>query len=177
MVITGFEPDGDSIQFKPAKLSLLEGLQRLVHPLRPTNIGSVNLRFEGIDALELHFEGESQPRPLSDEARDLLTRELDLDPVDYSEPRGIRVKAPSPNDGAPGYILSRGLEKNGRPVSFVFAGSTPRADGSKVHLTVPMLKKSMNYRLLAAGQAYPLYYDLLFPDLRDAFYDSGESGA
>lgn len=48
---TGFEPDGDSCQFKPADPLLLEQLKRVGDPYRLTSIGSKQLRFEGIDAL------------------------------------------------------------------------------------------------------------------------------
>jgi hypothetical protein len=51
---TGFEPDGDSMQFKPDNPKLLDRLQRNGSGYRLTSIGSTHLRFEGIDALELH---------------------------------------------------------------------------------------------------------------------------
>ena len=64
---SGFEPDGDSIQFKPDNPVLLDQLDRVGSPYRLTSIGSTQLRLEGIDALELHFEGSHQPRPLADQ--------------------------------------------------------------------------------------------------------------
>jgi hypothetical protein len=39
---TGFEPDGDSIQFKPANPQLLDRLTRLARPPRLTSIGSTS---------------------------------------------------------------------------------------------------------------------------------------
>jgi hypothetical protein len=39
-------------------------------------------------------------------------------------------------------------------------------------LDVNLLKKSVNYRLLASGLAYPMYYNGLFSDLRAAFTQS-----
>ena len=59
---TGFQPDGDSMQFKPDQPKLLDRLERTADAYRLTSIGSTQLRFEGIDALELHFEGHHQPR-------------------------------------------------------------------------------------------------------------------
>jgi hypothetical protein len=171
--ITGFEPDGDSMQFKPRTPALLDRLTVVGQPVRPSAIGSVQLRFEGIDALELHFrppEGGSsvhQPRPLADESRDFLTRELGLDPVHYVPPKDLRVQAPSPHDGAPGFILSRSLEVHGRPVSFVFGGHPPASDGSQIRLNASLLRRSVNYKSLLRGFAYPLFYDTLFKDLRD----------
>lgn len=169
----GFQPDGDSIHFRPANPELLNRLTRLGRRHRLTKIGSVNLRFEGIDALELHYAGGAgqtqQPRPLADQARDALTGLLRLNPVPYVPPRDITVKAPVPRDAAPGYILSRTLEVHGRPVSFAFGGQAPASDGEEVFLSVRMVRRSLNYKLLRAGHAYPLFYDGLFSDLRAAF--------
>ena len=166
----GFEPDGDSLQFRPDKPRLLDRLQRLMSPYRLTTIKSTQLRFEGIDALELHFTAAKggvthQPRPLADEARDHLVTKANLDPVHFKPPENIRVQPPAPHDGARGYILSRSLEVHGRPVSFAFTGDSPGADGAEVHLDAALLRKSLNYEMLVAGEAYPLFYDTLFAEL------------
>jgi endonuclease YncB( thermonuclease family) len=166
---SGFEPDGDSIQFKPTDPTLLERLDRVGRPFKLTAIGSTQLRLEGIDALELHFDGSHQPRPLADQARDFLTGELGLNPVPYRPPDGVRVAPPVPKDAAAGYILSRALEANGRPVAFAFEGAAPAANGADFFLRVTQLRKSLNYKLVAAGHAHPLFYDTLFVDLRAAF--------
>src|SRR4051812_43993448 len=90
---SGFQPDGDSIQFKPADLSLLNHLTRIKRPYHLSSIKSTQLRFEGLDALELHFAGAArhQPRPLADDARDFLTGALGLNPVPYTAPDNITV--------------------------------------------------------------------------------------
>jgi endonuclease YncB( thermonuclease family) len=168
---TGFEPDGDSMQFRPDKPKLLDRLQRLMSPYRLTAIKSTQLRFEGIDALELHFTAAKggvthQPRPLADQARDHLVTKANLDPVHFKAPENIRVQPPAPHDSARGYILSRSLEVHGRPVSFAFAGDPPGKDGAEVYLDAPLLRKSLNYEMLVAGEAYPLFYDTLFAELR-----------
>lgn len=170
---TGFEPDGDSVHFKATRPDLLEALPRVMRPLNPSSIGSVNLRLEALDALELHFrpnggKNTRQPAPFAEAARDELTRFLGFVEVRYALPRGLAVLPPVANDGAPGWILSRGLEVNGRPVSFVFAGRAPFDDGSRVELSSAQFKKSLNFHLLSAGLAYPLFYDSLFFDLRRA---------
>ena len=169
----GFQPDGDSIQFKPANQTLLNRLEQIGARYELTGIGSLNLRLEGLDALELHFRPEvagaqesHQPRPLADAARATLTDLLNLDPVAYTPPRNLRIKPPAQNDGAAGYILSRRLDVHGRPVCFAFAGQPPEVDGAEVFLDRPRLRQSVNYRLVRAGQAYPLFYDTLFADLR-----------
>jgi endonuclease YncB( thermonuclease family) len=166
---TGFAPDGDSMQFKPDDPKLLDRLQRNGSAYRLTSIGSTQLRFEGIDALELHFEGSHQPRPLADTARDFLTGLLGLNPVPYKPPDGVSVLPPVDRDATRGFILSRALEAHGRPVAFVFDGEPPQPDGSELVLKPALLRKSVNLKSMAAGHAYPLYYDTLFVDLRDAF--------
>jgi hypothetical protein len=166
---SGFEPDGDSIQFKPTNPQLLDRLDQPGRPYRLTLIGSTQLRLEGIDALELHFDSTHQPRPLADETRDFLTGKLGLNPVPYQPPRNVRVKPPVLKDATEGFILSRSLEINGRPIAFAFTSSPPDPDGAEVFLRTSLLKRSLNYRSLAAGQAYPLFYDTLFADLRGVF--------
>src|SRR5215471_8455182 len=144
---SGFQPDGDSMQFKPDDPSLLDKLDRVDKTYRLTSIGSTQLRFEGIDALELHFEGHHQPRPLADDARDALTGLLGMNPVPYAPPKNITVKPPVPHDGTRGYILARALEAHGRPVSFAYAGDPTEADGASLTLRSPLLTKSLNYKL------------------------------
>jgi endonuclease YncB( thermonuclease family) len=169
---TGFQPDGDSMQFKPENKALLDKLEVIDKPPRLTSIGSTQLRFEGIDALELHFDGRHrQPPPLPDEARDYLTALLGMNPVTYKAD-GVTVQPPAAHDGTAGFILSRALDEHGRPVAFAFAGAPPDADGTKVTLKSSLLKKSLNYKLLASGNAYPLFYDTLFAALRVTFTDA-----
>ena len=162
---TGFQPDGDSIQFKPHVAARLDELEQPGNPYRLTRIGSVNLRFEGIDAPELHYQGTRQPSPLAEDARDFLTGEIGMNPVTYG-PSGTTVDA-ARERRAGGYILSRSLEFNGRPVSFVFLGTNPpKPDGQQVFLNETLLRKSLNHQLMLLGHAYPLFYDTLFADLR-----------
>jgi endonuclease YncB( thermonuclease family) len=172
---TGFQPDGDSMQFKPDDVSLLDRLERTADAYRLTSIGSTQLRFEGIDALELHFEGHHQPRPLADDSRDYLTGLLGMNPVPYRAPLNVTVKPPVAHDGTRGYILSRALEAHGRPVSFAFTGDPAGNDGDTVTLRAPLLRKSLNYKSLAAGNSYPLFYDTLFASLRSTFTTAAEN--
>ena len=134
---TGFQPDGDSLHFKPTNPLLLDRLEKIGRPYDLTNIGSVQLRFEGIDALELHYQSRGapsthQPRPLADNARDFLTGQAKLNPVPYVAPRNISVDPPAERDGLPGYVLARSLDVNGRP-----SRSSPATteNGGSVNLT------------------------------------------
>ena len=146
---SGFQPDGDSMEFKPNDPALLDRLTRVGRPCRLSSIGSTQLRFDGIDALELHFGGIHQPRPLADEERDFLTGMLGMNPVAYEPPDYLTVKAPAARDGTPGYILARSLEAHGRPVSFAYAGKPAAPDGSELEVTPDLLRESLNYRSLA----------------------------
>jgi hypothetical protein len=124
---SGFEPDGDSIQFRPTDPNLLDRLPILDSPVRLTSIGSTQLRMEGIDALEIHFAGSHQPRPLADQGRDALTDRLGLAPISYREAdgsptccarrRGSRPATPSHSPGvstqAAGYPSQDGVHTLG----------------------------------------------------------------
>jgi endonuclease YncB( thermonuclease family) len=166
--LTGYEPDGDSIRFLPDNPENLEKLKRLKTAV--TLDGPVNLRLEGIDALEIHYPSYKyhQPDDLAKGARDFLTAQIGLDPVSYVQPDGVRVRPPVTHDGAPGWILSRSLDIHGRPVSFVFAGKTDLQDGASVRLDAELLRQSLNFQLVQLGLAYPLFYDTLFADLRQS---------
>jgi endonuclease YncB( thermonuclease family) len=164
----GLEPDGDSIHFKPRDPQLLARLERVGGPAKVNAIGSLQLRFEGVDAPELHFGGSRQSLVLGSQARDFVTGELGLNPVPYESPGQVRVKPPVAIDGTPGFVLSRALDPNGRPVAFAFAGPPPDADDATLTLDAALLRRSLNFGSIAAGHAYPLFYDTLFADLREA---------
>jgi endonuclease YncB( thermonuclease family) len=168
----GFQPDGNSIQFKPDNVALLDRLRRRGRPHMLNSIDSVNLRFEGVDAPELHHEGARQPAPFAEDARDFVTGELGMNPISY-EKDGITVKPPA-KDSQRGYVLARELDSHGRPVSWVFLGEPTEADGQKVYLDVPRVQRSLNYKLVAEGKAFPLFYDSLFHELRQALTHGAE---
>ena len=76
------------------------------------------------------------------------------------------TKVINAKDGTKGYIITKVVEKNGRPVSFVFSGEPPAKDGSDFFLDVGILKTSVNSHMLEKGLAYPTYYTGLYNDLR-----------
>jgi endonuclease YncB( thermonuclease family) len=140
-------PDGDTVRFAPDDPDLLFRLARQGRPPRVnTENGTVPLRYEGIDAME---RGARQP-----ESSDATARNLE------------HLGLAGPADEGRGHIFSRLLDTNGRVVAFVIAGDTPEADGSEVFFDVARLQTSVNHRLLTGGDAYPLFYDTLFGDLR-----------
>lgn len=163
----GARPDGDSIWFKPNDRQQLRNLGG--RSVDYNGGGFAQLRFEGIDALELHYKGSNHQKvPECAEARDRVLRLVGFTTVTYAPTDNIdtSVRTASPHPIA-GYILSRNVDPYGRPVAFAFVGSTSQADGSEVWLTDSWMSRSLNARLVSAGHAYPAYYTGLPTDLRN----------
>ncbi len=167
----GAQPDGDSVWFRPrnpAHLAQLDGRSAELNAG-----GCAQLRIEAIDALELHYSGSHQQRDLAVAARDLLTSLLGTT-VTYSGGEGLSVRTADPHP-IPGYICTRSVDPYGRPVSFAFAGAVDgpdRKDG--VWVTPAMLRKSLNYKLVRAGHAYPTFYTGLPVDLREVVLEAAD---
>jgi hypothetical protein len=146
-------PDGDSVRFLANDLHLWGKLEG--SPVRPgTSVqtkDTVQLRLEGIDAIE-----KRAIKMLSLEATQSMKDLIGFDEAENPDPEG--------------YILTRMTDdKTRRPICFAFAGSTELPDGSAIRLEAPLLRKSVNYRQMKAGFAYPLYYNTLFAELRKVF--------
>jgi hypothetical protein len=146
-------PDGDSVRFLANNLNLWANLEgkspKLGEGSKTKN--TVQLRFEGIDAIE-----KAATKPLATQARDNMLRLIGFDENNNPEPEG--------------YILARMTDdESGRPIAFVFAGITSQQDGSNVFLDGSMLRTSVNFLQASAGFAYPLYYNTLFASLRVEF--------
>lgn len=165
--IKGYQPDGDSIRFKAAHEANWAKLSG--PPVGLNGRRHAQLRLEAIDTLETHFMNTHQPLALANKATKTLLQQLGITGVQTD---ALRTMVTAADDGTEGYIISRAVEKNHRPVAFVFAGKPPLADGSKIFLDVKQLQKSVNYHQLETGLAYPTYYKGLFPDLRKACTDA-----
>jgi len=169
--VAGAQPDGDSVRFRPNNPGLLKGFPQgdaKITQSGPTK-GTSQLRIEGLDALELHYltPADHQEIKAARRARGVLLFDiLGFQDVQFNANETATSSVPQTIRG---YILTNGLDnnRNRRPVAFLFTGSTSRADGSNVFVTQSMLPDSVNARLLAAGEAYPLYYNDLPADLRD----------
>ena len=161
----GFSPDGDSLRFKANNTALWNRLQGFIKVY--ANNGTVQLRYEAIDTLETHYKGENQPAPWARGAADFNLTKVGITNVNWGSRRVIGA-----NDNKVGYVLAHHDGGYGRPAAFVFAGTAPERDGKKVYLDSNRLKKSVNYKLVAAGLAYPMYYETLYFDLRDTFTDA-----
>jgi endonuclease YncB( thermonuclease family) len=135
-------PDGDSVRFLAEDDSLFDQLDGSVEF---KSGGEVQLRYEGIDALE-----KAAIKPFSTDATE----------------RNLELLGGKTNE-QPGYILSSHADRNGRPVCFVFVGDPPDSDGSAAFLESDRLRESINYQLLTEGMAYPMFYETLYKELRD----------
>lgn len=140
-------PDGDSVRFLADDDSLFDQVEGRVEFKAG---GEAQLRYEGIDALE-----KGAIKPLSSR----------------STKRNIELLGGDKN-GLPGYILTKGTDTNGRPISFVFTGNPTESDGSEIEIDGNLLNKSVNYQLLEEGIVYPLFYDTLYKEIRDELVKS-----
>ncbi len=160
----GSQPDGDSIWFKPNRKTLLSNIGGRSAKFNAG--GFAQLRFEAIDALELHYEGTEQNHNQAVVARNFTTRRVGFTSVEYSPELYLSVKTATPHPTR-GYILTRNVDPYGRPVSFVFAGTTNKQDGIEYWLNTPWLNQSINAALARSGNAYPTFYSGLPTDLRN----------
>ncbi len=165
--VRNYSPDGDSIRFQPDNAALLMKLPGGLPKFNARN--HVQLRIEAIDALETHYNPASgggtlhQPLKPAHLAADKLLDFVGITGVEWDKARRTVFAA---NDATRGYILTRSIEKYGRPVAFVFAGETPERDGSAIFLDIEQLTQSFNFIALANGYAYATFYEGLFSDLR-----------
>jgi endonuclease YncB( thermonuclease family) len=128
-------------------------------PADRKHLGTYSVRFDGIDALETHFQNQHQNLEFANAARDLMLREVGFDQIDFFPDRPNKVQAAQPHP-LPGYILATGIEANGRIVAQVYPGSPDPAltDGDRVFVDDALLDRSVNAALLRAGLAYAELY-------------------
>jgi len=157
-------PDGDSIWFRPNNPKRFDGLGR--RKVRYNKGDCVQLRFEGVDALELHYQGLHQRLADAAASRDLIIEKLGFGEVTYGGGSGMLARTAVVHP-VPGYILTNGVDPHGRPISFVFAGELDKRDGAGMVLDETLLRRSMNGQLAASGQAYPMLYTSLPEEVRE----------
>jgi hypothetical protein len=165
--IEGYSPDGDSVRFRADNKQHWAKLSGRSVELNAKD--HAQLRFEAIDTLETHYLDMHQPLELALGALEHLLGGLGITDVKWNE---TRTRVTAANDGTEGYILSRAVEENGRPVAFVYAGAPREEDGSDIFLNAEMMRQSLNHRALEEGVAYPTYYEGLFHDLREALTEA-----
>jgi endonuclease YncB( thermonuclease family) len=153
IVIIGYEPDGDSVRFIADNAAHYDSLKRSDR-IRPSQRDrSVQLRFEGVDAPELHYGDDAQP--LGDVARDALLDWIGFTSIRYEPDQPTRIIAAEPTR-IRAAILAQAVEVNGRPVAYVLlaSGGTLPADGAWVNVDQALLDQTLNLHLLSTGQAY-----------------------
>jgi endonuclease YncB( thermonuclease family) len=164
----GPEPDGDTIKFLPDHPQLVMDLPRISGRPPKINKHGISVRLEAIDALETHFNNTHQQLQGANMARDELLAHLGLEDVVFFENHSNRIKSAN-HDSLPGYVLSNGIDANGRLIGFVYKGSDDRPgdDGSTIMVDTILMDKSINTKLLAAGHVYPAFYGTLPAMLRE----------
>jgi endonuclease YncB( thermonuclease family) len=162
----GPEPDGDTVKFMPDTPGLVETLPRPSGSPPGINSRGISVRLEAIDALETHFEETHQALGAARAARDALLAGLGFRNITYFTDLPNKVEN-ADQSSLPGYVLSNGIDANGRMIGFVYPGSAPAADGASVFLDNQGVDQSENSKLLTAGLAYPAFYATLPASLRD----------
>jgi endonuclease YncB( thermonuclease family) len=166
--IKGYKPDGDSIRFKALDDANWEKLSGTRVPLNAK--GHAQLRLEAIDTLETHYQGKHQPLALGTKALTFLLNSLGIKNPKFDAL--MTTVTDADEAGTEGFIFSRTTEQGGRPVSFVYHGVPPEADGSSVFVTRERLRESVNVLSAVEGLAYATYYSGLFSDLRAEVTDA-----
>ena len=157
----GPQPDGDTVRFEPDSIDLVRKLPRISG--RPPNItanGQINVRYEGIDTLETHFNGKHQDLSFANAAREFNLAQLGFTNVRFYPDLPNVVQSVDQNP-LPGYVIANGIEANGRLLGLVFSGETNRRDGEKVFVDNAALDQSVNAKLVVAGLAYVEPYDTM----------------
>jgi endonuclease YncB( thermonuclease family) len=154
-VIVGKQPDGDSVRFIADDTNLFSQLKNNSR-IRLSKDNSVQLRFEAIDAPELHYLGAAQP--MGSESRDAL-----LKLMGFKDPQFRNDGATVTSAGVQtvrGAILSNAAEVNGRPISYVLLEKDARGltDGTRVGVSDAILQKTLNAKQLTNGMAYLTVY-------------------
>jgi hypothetical protein len=214
--VVGYSPDGDSMMFKATNPVVWDRLESDNKPLFEEKLaienGAVQLRLQGIDALETHYAPMPLPTPpdLKSKEKDKAGRPI---PGGYKQPAEIgRIATEGfmwlvgvkkaewrkfgkttwvakacfeqngklvwldkkQEDRIPAYIVTSDIEKNGRPIAWVFPGDTAEPDGTELtkDMLSSRLEKSVNYQLLRNGLVYPYLFMTLAGQLRDKLIEA-----
>jgi len=172
-------PDGDTLSFH------IDNHEEWIWP--KTQYGrfpkfnskyQANIRFEAIDALEIHFTVQNvypqitvkQPLDLAKNARDRLLDLCGFDRSTITENDRHRISDPL-KQKMPVTLAYNGIDPFGRLIGFVFTedmGFDVSDKKPTVLLSVEDIKKSVNAKLLKEGLVYPTFYGGLYPVLRNA---------
>jgi len=155
LVVVGKSPDGDSIRFRPDSPDLIRTLENGARA-RASSDGTFQLRLDGIDAPETHYNGHAQP--LGEPAREALLAWCGFSDVRWG---GDQVSAATPAT-IPAAVLAKLVDVNGRPVVFLLRDSLP-PDGEQAEVVVD---DTANAEMLRTGAAYGTLYSSTDPAVR-----------
>jgi endonuclease YncB( thermonuclease family) len=158
------QPDGDTISFEPDSIGLVMNLPQLAGKSPSIKNNRIDVRYEGIDALESHYYKKHQNIKFANEATRKNLELLGFSGVTFKSDSPTDIKSISPNK-LPGYVIALGIEKYGRMLGFIYSGATNLRDGEIVHSDEPflILSQSINIELVTAGLVYAAPYDSM-PD-------------
>jgi len=164
----GPEPDGDTVKFAPDNQDLVWDIPRRSGRPPKINDRGISVRLEAIDALETHFENTHQELTGGNKARDILLASLGFTNVVFSKKHPNQIESAN-KDSLPGFVLSNGIDANGRLIGFVYKGGSngPGDDGATVTVDNTLIDRSVNTKLLADGQVFPAFYGTLPAKLRE----------
>jgi endonuclease YncB( thermonuclease family) len=161
LIVVGKSPDGDSIRFVPENPALLMGLAG-ADAIDPSADGSVQLRLDGIDAPETHYNALAQP--LGEPARDELLAWCGFSEVRWN---ADQVVAATP-DSIPAAVLARMADVNGRPIALLLVGEGLPADGATLVVDDALVARTANFALASSGAAYATVYGTTPEPVREA---------
>jgi len=150
-----------------------------------------NLKAEPRAALKKPQAGEhKQPKRIAIEATNVFLRLLGVEAVTWKtwgknswvntakiKRDGATVEVKDKyGDAIPGYIVTNDAEKSGRPISWVFPGTTKAEDGKilSTEMLAAGLEVSANYQLLKLGLVYPYFFMTLPAKLRSKMAEAAQ---
>lgn len=160
--VKGYQPDGDSIRFRAENDAHWSWGGFAWSDAQRKNAKKKQIRIEGIDALETHYEGAQQPPAFALAALERMLDLIGITNVEYNLLANTIIAA---SDAVPGWIAAASVDGFDRPVSFVFPAHAKLADGAELSLTKLPLKDSINYKLAEEGIVYPTFYSTMEPQL------------
>ena len=170
----GPQPDGDTLKFLPDNPLLVADLETTGDPPRFNSLNMINLRFEGIDALETHFGQAHQNLQWANAARDFVLDVVGFENVKFWDdlPHVVESVDQHPQRG---YVLAKTIDGHGRIIAFVYTGESTLVDGASVWLDPDEVAQSINAQLMDAGLVYPLFYTTMPINLKDRLAEIAKS--
>jgi endonuclease YncB( thermonuclease family) len=156
----GPQPDGDTVTFIPDSVDLVRSLKLFSGTPADIRNGHINVRYEGIDALETHFRALHQDLRFARAARERNLAQLGFKNVKFFADAPNVIESVTRNP-LPAHVIANGIEANGRLLGLVYAGRNSKADGSKLFVDEALLNKSVNADLVREGLAYVEPYDTM----------------